>query len=602
MTLPKPKEGPVDPQRLFKIIRRIFAENGRDFVPTYAAAGVCLLAIAATTAGLAWVMRDVIDEIFVRQRSDLIFAITGTVFAIFTIRSIALYFQAVLLARVNNDLVSRYQKRTFKKLLSLGVDFYNEARSAQLAAQLSTNIGSISGVMSLTLTSFARDVVSLIGLVAVMIIQDPIMSLVSFTVAPVLIIAVSVITKRTRNIVRDTVVLNSKVIGTMQETVQGITVVKAFTMEDQLSEKIGKTIDMNKQRANSLAQVAERIIPLSEFLAGVAIVAVIAYGGYRAIFEAQPPGAMFAFITALLLAYDPARRLASLRVAMERAIVNAEMIYEILDMPENQRDKPGAKDLQVSAGEVEFSGVTFGYSEDAPVVNDLSFTAPANKTTAIVGPSGAGKTTIIALLQRMYDVDAGRISIDGHDIAHVTKSSLRGQIAFVSQQPYLFEGSIKENIRYGRPDATDAEIEEAAKLANAHDFIVATPEGYDTPLGENGMSLSGGQRQRISIARALVRNAPILLLDEATSALDNESEKLVQAALDKMMRNRTTIVIAHRLSTIVNADQIIVMDNGEVVETGTHEQLKKQKGGLYARLNALGLSAGKTVEGADVDG
>ncbi|MEL6920712.1 MAG: ATP-binding cassette domain-containing protein, partial [Pseudomonadota bacterium] len=237
-----------------------------------------------------------------------------------------------------------------------------------------------------------------------------------------------------------------------------------------------------------------------------------------------------------------------------------------------------------------------------PVVRALSFEAPANKTTAIVGPSGAGKTTIIALLQRMYDVDDGAILIDGTNIADVTKHSLRSQIAFVSQQPYLFEGSIRENLRYGRPGATDAEIEDAARQANAHDFIMSCPDGYDTPLGENGMTLSGGQRQRVSIARALVRNAPILLLDEATSALDNESEKLVQAALDKIMRDRTTIVIAHRLSTIVNADQIIVMDNGEVVETGTHGDLSRRDGGLYARLNAFGMGNERVDAEAQADG
>ncbi|MEL6201064.1 MAG: ABC transporter ATP-binding protein [Pseudomonadota bacterium] len=581
----------VDNGRLYRVIRRIFAENAREYVGTYTVAVACLLAVAATTAGLAWIMRDVIDQLFVQQRGDLIFAISGTILAIFFIRSVAMYVQSVLLARVSNDLVARYQKRIFAKLLKLGVGYYNEARSAQLAARVGTNTHAISSVMSMTLTSFARDFVSLVGLVAVMIIQDPVMSLISITVAPFLILAVAAISRRTRSIVRDTVELGARVTGTMQETIQGITVVKAFTMEEQLADKLANTVNQHRDKANKLAEISQRINPAAEMLSGLAIVGVITYGGYRAIYDQHSPGAMFAFITALLLAYDPARRLASLRVNLERAIVNAEMIYEILDMPVQQSDKPGAIDLEIDKGTVKFDDVRFSYVGDAPVLNGLSFTAPANKTTAIVGPSGSGKTTVIALLQRMYDVESGAISIDGTNIADVTKASLRGQIALVSQQPYLFEGSIGDNIRYGRPDATDEEIENAARLANAYEFIEAAPQGFDTPLGENGMTLSGGQRQRLSIARAIVRNAPILLLDEATSALDNESEKIVQAALDNVMKGRTTIVVAHRLSTIVNAHQIIVVDNGEVIETGTHSELAGKDGGLYARLNALGQNA-----------
>ena len=585
------KQNNVDDGRLFRVMRRIFAENAREYFGTYSIATICLLLIAATTAGLAWVMRDVIDQLFVRQRGDLIFAISATIFAIFLVRSVAMYVQAVLLERVSNDLIARYQKRLFAKLLNLGVGYFNDARSAQLAAQVNANIHAIGSVLSLTLTSFARDLVSLIGLLAVMVIQDPIMSLISVTVAPVLAVAVATISRRTRSIVRETVELGARVQGTMQETIQGITVVKAFTMENQLGDKLGVTIDEFRRKANKLAEISQRINPAAELLSGLAIVGVISYGGYRAIFDQQAPGALFAFITALLLAYDPARRLAALRVNLERAIVNAEMIYEILDMPVQQSDKDGASDLTVKDGNVVFDDVHFSYTNDAPVLNGLSFTAPANRTTAIVGPSGSGKTTVIALLQRMYDVKSGTVSIDDTNIADVTKQSLRSQIALVSQQPYLFEGSIGDNIRYGRPDATDGDIQRAAKLANALEFIEAAPQGFDTPLGENGMTLSGGQRQRLSIARAIVRDAPILLLDEATSALDNESEKIVQAALDNVMQGRTTIVVAHRLSTIVNAHQIVVVDNGTVIESGTHDELAGKRGGLYARLNALGQSA-----------
>jgi ATP-binding cassette subfamily B protein len=301
----------------------------------------------------------------------------------------------------------------------------------------------------------------------------------------------------------------------------------------------------------------------------------------------QPPGAVFSFITALILAYDPARRLARMQVAMERALVNARMIYELLDREPKQGDAPGAAEAHFTTGAVRFNNVSFRYVEEVPVLQDLSFTAAAGKMTAIVGASGAGKTTLVALLQRFYDVDAGTIEIDGQDISKVTKHSLRSSIAYVSQSPYLFEGTIRDNIRYGRLSATDAEIEQAAHQAAADDFIRMQPQGYDTPVGESGATLSGGQRQRVSIARAIVRNAPILLLDEATSALDNEAEARVQEALTHVMAGRTTIVIAHRLSTVVNADHIIVMEAGRLVEEGTHASLMADPHSVYARFHRV---------------
>ncbi|WP_306117272.1 MULTISPECIES: ABC transporter ATP-binding protein [unclassified Roseitalea] len=598
----RPTEGALRLARgVLPILRRIVAENGRDYARHYAVTIVCLVIIGLTTAFVAWITRDVVNEIFVRQRGDLIVGIAGAIVAVFLLRGVAMYVQAVVLARIGNDLVARYQSRVFDKLMRLGVGFFTEARSGHLAARIAENVNGIRDVLSLTLTALGRDLIALVGLVVVMVTMDPLLSLIVLAVAPILIVAVAWVSARIRSVVRDTVELNSRVVGTMQESVQGITVVKAFTMEEQLGARIGTIIERARAKADRLAAIVERVNPAAEIFAGLAVAGVIAYAGLRAVNQGQPPGATFAFITALLLAADPARRLGQLKVNLEKAMVNARMIYEILDMPERQGDRPDATALAVAAGEIVFDGVDFSYADGTQVLAGLTFTAPANRTTAIVGPSGAGKSTVIALIQRFYDPAAGAIRIDGQDIAGVTAASLRGQIAFVSQQPYLFEGTIAENIRFGRPDASDGEIEAAARQANAHDFITAQAAGYDTPLGENGVTLSGGQRQRLSIARAIVRNAPILLLDEATSALDNESEKLVQQALEEVMAGRTTIVIAHRLSTIVSADRIIVMDQGRVVETGTHAELATRHGGLYARLNTLGMSGGGTVRAAPDD-
>lgn len=577
----------LDNDSITVVLRRVIAENGREHLGAYAFAIACLLTVAMTTAFTAWIMESVINEAFANRRADLIWTICGSIFAAFVIRGFAGYGQAVTLAKIGNNIVANYQRRLFAHLMTLSVGYFNEARSARLSAQINQNINGVRDVLNLTVTSLARDLVTLVSLIGVMFVQDVVLSLIVFTVAPPLLFGLRYLAKRLRTATRDAVILNSHVLGAMQETVQGISIVKAFTMEKQLEQKIQSTIDAAERRSNRIARLSERNGPLTESLAGLSVAGVMAYAAFQAIYGGVLPGAFFSFITALLLAYEPAKRLAKLQVQMERAAVNAKMIYEILDMQTHQRDKPGAGQLVVGEARIEFRNVTFAYGSNGPVLHDLSFVAEGGKTTALVGPSGAGKSTVITLVPRFYDPAAGEILIDGQNIADVTKSSLRHHLAYVSQQPYLFEGTIRDNIRYGRPEATDEEIEEAARLANAHEFILAQPMGYDTPVGENGLTLSGGQRQRLSIARALVRNAPILLLDEATSALDTESEAAVQQALEAAMVGRTVIVIAHRLSTIIKADKIIVMQGGQAVEEGTHESLAQQPGGLYARLNNL---------------
>ena len=569
------------------ILKRIIAENGRDHLWGYVFAIGCLIVVALSTAFTAWIMRSVIDEAFANRRADVVWVICLSIFIAFVLRGFANYGQAVALSRVGNDIVARYQQRLYSHLMTLSVGYFSEARSAHIAAQVSQNVSGIRDVLNLTITSTVRDLLTFVSLVAVMVVQDPLLSLAVFVLAPPLLYALRYVSKRLRSATREAVNLNSHVLGAMQETIQGIAIVKAFTMEEQLENKVNKLIRAAENRANRIARLSERTAPLTESFAGFAVASVLAYAAYRTIYSNIPPGAFFSFVTALLLAYDPARRLARLQVQMERAVVNARMIYELLDMEPRQRDLPDAKDLVVTEARIEFRDVSFAYANGDAVLDKVSFVAEGGQTTALVGPSGAGKSTVINLIPRFYDPAEGAIFIDGQDISHITKRSLRNHLAYVSQQPYLFEGTIRDNIRYGRPEATDADVEEAAKLAHAHDFILAQPQGYDTPVGENGVTLSGGQRQRLSIARALVRNAPILLLDEATSALDTQSEAAVQQALDEAMSGRTVVVIAHRLSTVVRAEKIVVMQQGRVVEQGNHETLAVSGDGLYARLNNL---------------
>lgn len=587
MKAEKEKKRHVDSSTVVSVLKRIISENGRDHVRGYAFAIGCLVLVALSTAFTAWIMEKVVNEAFANRRADIVWLICGSILAAFVLRGFATYGQAVALSKISNNIVARYQRRLYSHLMTLSVGFFSEARSSHLAAQISQNIAGIRDVMNLTVTSTARDLLTLVALIGVMVSKDWVLSLIVFAVAPPLLYALRYVSRRLRLATRESVEVNSRVLGAMQETVQGIAVVKGFTMEQELEKKVNKIILTAEARSNRIARLSERTSPLTETFAGFAISSVLAYAAFRSIYHDVPPGAFFAFVTALLMAYDPARRLAKLQVQMDRAVVNAQMIYALLDLQPAQREKPGAPDLAISEAKVELKDVTFSYAAGSPILRGVSLVAEGGKTTALVGPSGAGKSTIINLIPRFYDPAEGEILVDGQNIAEVTKSSLRHQLAYVSQQPYLFEGSIRDNIRYGRPEATDEEIEEAAKLANAHEFIMAQPEGYETPVGENGVTLSGGQRQRLSIARALVRNAPILLLDEATSALDNASEALVQKALDTAMRGRTVIVIAHRLSTVVNADKIVVMQDGRVVEEGTHEELAQRKQGLYARLNNL---------------
>ncbi len=598
MTIPQPNEEDAVPTRMetFAVLRRVLAENYRRHLPGYLLAVACLAIMAAATAYTAWIMSDVINEFLVDTNIRAILIVSASIFGAFVARGIAGYIQAVTLSRIGNNLVATYQRRIFSHLMKLGVSYFEANRSGRLAAQISENVAGLRDLINITITSVARDLVALVALVGVMFAKDPVLSFSALIIGPPLILVVNALMKRLRAMSRGSIEVNARLLGAIQEASQGIAIVKAFTMEDQLARRIGALIDNAELRANRIARVTERTTPTAEVLAGAAVAGIIGFAGYRTATQHVPPGDLFAFITALLLAYDPARRLARVQVGLERSLVNARMIYEILDMPPPQSDAEGSRPLAVGKGEIRFENLSFSYHPGAPVLKGVSFTARAGATTALVGASGAGKTTLVTLLQRFHDPDTGRILIDGQDIALVTKQSLRNAIAYVSQQPYLFEGSIRDNIRYGREAASDADIEDAARAAYAHDFILAQPMGYDTLVGESGATLSGGQRQRISIARAILRNAPILLLDEATSALDNDSEQKVQEALTAVMAGRTTLVVAHRLSTVVNAGRIVVLDQGMLAEEGSHAELIKRKNGAYARFYRLQTSRSETPD------
>ena len=384
---------------------------------------------------------------------------------------------------------------------------------------------------------------------------------------------------------------------TLQETLQGIRIVKAFTLEDTMRERFDRNVAAVEHEANKMARVSNRSSPLMETLGGCAIAIAITYSGYRVIETGATPGQFFSFIAAFLLAYEPAKRLARLNIELNSGLVGVRILFEVIDSPPSEPSDDGKPALRIKTPRLEFDDVHFAYRQDEAVLNGLSLVAEPGKLTALVGPSGGGKSTVFNLILRFYDAERGKIVVDGQDVTQVSRRSLRQHIAYVGQDVFLFRGTIRENIAFGKPGASEEEIVAAAKGAYAHDFIMSFPRGYDTPVGEHGLQLSGGQRQRVAIARALIKNAPIILLDEATAALDSESELAVREAMEILCRGRTTLAIAHRLHTVSHADRIYVLESGRVTESGQHEELAAQERPLCRVLPAAAQAAGDAGAG-----
>ena len=585
MRNPFKSEAWTDPNGTVQLIKRVFGENVRAYIPKYVLAFVFMGLIAATTAASAWIMRDVVNEVFVNKDSTMVYVIGVFVLVIYTVKGAATYGQMVVLSRVGNQITKDLNGRMFDVLLRQNQAYFDKNSLAEIGVKFGQGVGAVRTTLDLIITSLGRDVLTLIGLTFVMIYQNPLLSVFALVTMPPAVIGVTFLIRRVKEYVKRQVVSTAKVSAVMQETVLGNRIVRAFGMQSVMRDKMEVGLLEIQKQSNKIASLTARTSPLMDTLGGLAIALVIFYGGYSVIELGQDPGALFSFITALLLAYDPARRLARLNINLGKQMVGLRIMYEIVDHKPEIQDADNAPDLEIANGKIIFDDVAFSYGENA-ALRGTSFVAEPGKMTALVGASGAGKSTVFTLVERFYDPQSGAILIDGQNIRDVTQASLRDEIAYVSQDPFLFDLSIRDNIAVGRPNATQDQIEIAAKSANAHDFISALPEGYNTRAGQGGSNLSGGQKQRIAIARAMLRDAPILLLDEATSALDAESESKIQSALETLMDGRTTLVIAHRLSTVRHAHQIYVMDNGAVVESGNHNELYEHDG-IYRRLCEL---------------
>ena len=506
---------------------------------------------------------------------------SGAIAVLFLIKGLSTYGQTVILSKISNAILANNQRRLFAKLMSESVGFFSERHSSEFLARLTAGANSVTQVLTLLINAVGRDLLSLIALVVVMVVQDPVMSLFGLLVAPPAMLVLRKLVKRIKGLAYNQFTGTADILETMQESLQGIRTVKAFTLEQTMHERINESIEAVERNANKMARVSNRSSPLMETLGGLAVAGGTLYGGYAVVAQGATPGQFFSFLTAFLLAYEPAKRLARLNIDLNSNLVGARMLLDIVDSPASELPDDDKPALKLTDARVELRDVSFAYRTAELVLNRMSFVAEPGKVTALVGPSGGGKSTVLALLLRFYEIAQGEILIDGQSVAAVSRRSLRQQTAYVGQDVYLFRDSIRANIAFGKQGASEAEIIEAAKAACAHEFIMSFPLGYDTPVGEHGTQLSGGQRQRVAVARALIKNAPIILLDEATAALDSESEKLVQEAIEHLCRNRTTIVIAHRLHTIMHADAILVVEAGEIVERGRHDDLLR-RGGRYA--------------------
>lgn len=569
----------LDKSLIYRLLKDNFSKHAR----LYVIAILAMLVVAGTTAMSAWIMRDIVNEMVVSRDIQQVMQISVAVAIIFTVKGVATFFQGMFLSRAGNSIIAEQQRKIYNRLLQQGVAFYNNIPSSDILVRVTHNAQAARAVIDTIVTSFVRDLFTLFGLVAVMLYQQPLLSMLSFIFGPLAILGVRILMKKVRRIMELELSSLTKIVEIVQETTIGIRVIKTFSLESIMRKEMDSAIKAVEKRANSIAVLEAATSPIMETLAGLAIAGSIALSAILVLEQGNTPGEMMSFITALLLAYEPAKRLARMRVSIEAGLIGVRMMYELIDRPITLTEAEHPIDLPKGKGEVRFKNVRFSYTENHPILKEIDLHFPAGKMTALVGASGSGKSTIINLIMRMYDPDTGSVEIDGIDIRQVKLASLREKLAYVGQDTFLFSNTIMYNIGLGHPNATEDDIIAAAKSANAHEFILKLQNGYQTQVGDNGNNLSGGQKQRIAIARAMLRNSEILILDEATSALDSESEASVKDALERLTKGKTTIVIAHRLTTITSADKIIVMDDGILAEEGTQNELLELNG-IYQRL------------------
>jgi len=557
----------------FSLVSRLWREHIKPY-RWYVGGGLICMAVAAlTTAVLAKMLQPLFDDVFVARNESMLLYLALFVLGVFILKGISSFGESISMIYVGQKIIGDIQERLFDHFITADLAYFQARSSGEVVSRFTNDVNFMRNAVTTALTGMGKDTLSIFFLVGLMFYQDWVLASLAFFVFPVAIFPIVKIGKKMRKVSLNTQEEMGAFTILLHQVFQGVRVVKSYAMENYEQNRAHRLIQ-NLSRLNikgGFVRAASH--PIMETLGGIAIVVVILYGGSQVISGNRTPGTFISFITALLLAYEPMKRLANLNANLQEGLAAALRIFAAIDLKPSIVSSSKALPLVVEKGQIELKAVDFSYPNGKKALKDISLDIPAGQRIALVGPSGSGKSTLLNLIPRFYDVTSGAILIDGVDLRKVTLSSLRSQVALVSQEVILFDDTVRANIAYGRCGSSEEEIVRAAKAAAAHNFITHLPQGYDTLVGEQGIRLSGGQRQRLSIARAMLKNAPILLLDEATSSLDTVSERQVQAALNRLMEGRTTVVVAHRLSTVMDADMIYVIEEGEVSEKGTHSQL-----------------------------